>query len=400
MIHSAFDTLHPEPPPYGFDPVEIPPRPLGDGPFRISSLALDPAGECNLRCRYCAEHHTQPPRPPMVPETLERAWHFLFPDGIPRMQTSFRLGSGEPTLALPLLRRLADRTRAWGSSAPAVFLTTNGTLLNEASATWLEATGWFVKLSIDGPARTHDAWRTHPDGTGTHATVVPWARRFARRIPERFSITAVLCKGADPQAVFASLEDLGARRIELVPAASNDPEQRPGQEDVVRYQAFVFRHAERFLTTRKRMPSLVRFSGKVTKAMGYNNLTVACGAGRTFLGVGPGGDLYPCFRFVGSDRHRLGSLEEGLDPTSCIQFQRDVGRPYTARLVCGACWASPLCGGPCFACETFFGDSVNQGVHCAYTRADARAAVWLVQELRHRAPKRLLAFMPEIQGLG
>ena len=66
-----------------------------------------------------------------------------------------RFGSGEPLLALPLLRRLAElleQNANPASTRPEVFITTNGTLLDEEIADWLAKTGWHIKVSLDGPA--------------------------------------------------------------------------------------------------------------------------------------------------------------------------------------------------------------------------------------------------------
>jgi len=389
-------------PPEGFDPADVAPPPLGPGPWPLGALALDVAGRCNLGCRYCAEAATQPRRRPMEVATLEAAWRLLFPDGRPRPGASIRLGSGEPLLNLPLLRHLADLT-ARGEAAgagPRVFLTTNGTLVDDEVAAWLATTGWHVKVSLDGPAEVHDAWRVTPAGGGTYRRAAAAARALAPRLRQRFSATAVLCRRADPAAVFWSIASLGVERIELVPVAHRDPATWPSAQDAALYRRFVWDYAHRLAEADAGdgpLPTLVRFAAQVARVMGYDNHRVACGAGRTFLGVGPGGDLYPCFRFIGLEAHRLGHLAIGIDPSRAAAFHQGVGRPYDRRRPCDECWAAPLCGGPCFAVAATLGPGGGRPVdlHCAYVLADARAAVWLVDRLRRTNPGRLLAFLPK-----
>lgn len=387
--------------PPGFDPHDLEPPPLGAGPFPIAAVALDVSGTCNLACRYCAEQATQPPRRPMSEETLEAAWHLLFPHGPPARGRSIRLGSGEPLLAFPLLRKLAELIERRGGCAaegrPDVFLTTNGTLAGAEVRDWLVASGWHVKLSLDGPQEIHDRWRVNRGGRGTYERVAPAVRDLAARMPERFSVTAVLCRGADPEEVFAAIAALGVGRIELVPVAHEDAAVLPGPEDVASYRRFVDRYARRLATgDGDGVPTLVRFENCVRRVMGYDLRRVPCGAGRNFVAVGPEGDLYPCFRFVGVEPYRLGRLPEGLEAASVAGFERSPGRPYEERQACRECWAAPLCGGPCFACAEMFGPQAGQPpeLHCAYTRADGAAAVWLVERLRERDPERLLAFLP------
>ena len=391
--------------PIGFSAECLTPEPFHQGSWKVSALALDVAGECNMACRYCAETATQPRRKPMTIEILEASWRFLFPDGHPDRGASIRLGSGEPLLGAALLRRLDDHIHATGGDAmdsrPAVFLTTNGTLVDETMEEWLISSGWHVKVSLDGPKEIHDKWRVTRDGGGTfnHASAV--AERLARRMGERFSATAVLCFSTDPEAVFDEIASLGIRRIELVPAAHRDPTILPSSEDVECYERFVSNYARRVLKSREEdeLPSLVRFERCVIRAMGYGNSWIPCGAGRSFLGVGPDGSLYPCFRFVGLESYCLGHLSKGLDEESVAAFQSGPGRSYDLRTTCRSCWAAPLCGGPCYSCSEFFGDGEPIPLHCAYTRADARAAVWLVQELQARDPKRLLSFLPGLSDL-
>lgn len=385
--------------PVGFDPSAIESPPLPDRPWRITSLALDVAGSCNMACRYCAEAATQPERHPMSDDMVNACWFFLRGGDRLRRGVSIRFGSGEPLLGLAALRRVAaliEQARQSGEDElPEVFLTTNGTLITPEVADWLVTTGWHVKISLDGPASIHDSWRVFPGGHPTYACLAPIVADLACRIPDRLSVTAVLCHGTDPALVFESIAALGVKRIELVPVAHHKPAIQLDSEDIERYEAFVKAYARCFLTSGwQQTPILIRFADRVTRVMGYGAWRVPCGAGRSFLGVSPDGDLYPCFRFIGIEKYQLGHITTGLDQEAAIAFQHGPGRPYDQREPCIQCWAAPLCGGPCFACAELFGqDGAPLATHCAYTLADSRAAVWLVQRLRKRAPRRLLTFL-------
>jgi uncharacterized protein len=335
----------------------------------------------------------------MSVETLEAAWTLLFPDGLPREGTSIRLGSGEPLLAFDMLEKLAALIERTGGAAsdnrPAVFLTTNATCASRNVRDWLVASGWHVKISLDGPRRVHDRWRVTGSGRGTFTVVGDAVADLVSRMPDRLSVTAVLCRGSDPFAVFRAIADLGVRRIELVPVAHDDASVVPAPRDVARYERFVEAHARR-CRRGEAVPSLVRFDTCVRRAMGYDGSRVACGAGRTFLGVASNGDLYPCFRFLGVERYRLGGLPGGLDARAAAAFNEGAGRPFDRRTPCRRCPAAPLCGGPCFAVAELFGQPPGRplAVQCAYARANARWAVWLVDQLRSRGPARLLPFLP------
>lgn len=391
-------------PPSGFDPDDVAPPLFTEQVWPVTALALDVAGRCNLACRYCAEAATLPRRSPMKMATLDAAVDFLLRNGGQAGNISFRLGSGEPLLAFPLLLRLAEHVQKQNDSGAKrsafVFLTSNGTLIDLEVGKWLAASKWYVKISLDGPANVHDAWRVSPNGIGTFSRIAPMVSYLAERMPERLSVTAVLCRGADPEKVFEAIGALGVIRIELVPVAHHDRSIQPGMADIQLYEAFVQNYVDRYVNqcAEKPLPTLVRLEKYVARVMGYNNSRVSCGAGRSFLAVGPGGDLYPCFRFVGLENYRLGHLSGSLDRESSLSFQLGAGRPYDKRLPCVECWAAPLCGGPCFACSEMFGPGNGHPfeLHCAYVLANARSAVQLVNRLRELDPERLLPFLSQI----
>jgi len=384
--------------PRGFDPHDLEPPPLGPGPFPVSAVALDVSGRCNLACRYCAEAMTMPPRPAMSRRTLDAAWRLLGTPGQKRHGCSVRLGSGEPLLAFPLLCRLRElierASRGRAEDRPDVFLTTNGTLIDRARAAWLADSGWHVKISLDGPAAIQDRWRVDRGGEGTFDRVAAAVADLAQRMPSRLSVTAVLCRGTDPGEVFESVAALGVRRIELVPVAHHDPDVLPEPGDVQRYRRFVARYARRRAEPApgNEPPALVRFENRLRRVMGYDLRRVSCGAGREFVGVAPGGDLYPCFRFIGVKRYWIGHVATGLDAAAAGAFCQGPARPYHERTPCAVCWAAPLCGGPCFACAEMFGPAGGHPppLHCQYVLADAEAAVRLVLRLRRQNPTRLL----------
>ena len=237
-----------------------------------------------------------------------------------------------------------------------------------------------------------------PNGKGTYSQVARSTAYLAKQIPERFSVTSVLCHKTDPHVVFDAIASLGVKRIELVPAVHHNDSIRPHFEDAERYRAFIRNYAQRYLDAADdEIPAtLVRFANIVARIMGYDTRRIPCSAGRSFFGVSPEGDLYPCFRFIGVEPYRTGNLVSGLRLEAIEAFAKGPGRSCEERFPCQECWAAPLCGGPCFACAEMFGPGDGQpiAVNCAYVLADARSAVWLVAQLRKRNPERLLSFLP------
>lgn len=382
--------------PPGFDPEGLSPPDLPVGSWPIASIALDVSGRCNLACRYCAETATQPIRPPMSEAGLEDAWRFF--NSFPQVKNrEIHLGSGEPLLALPLLRKLEALVRQAPDPKPAVHLTTNGTLATPELCDWLVESGWRVKISLDGPQEVQDTWRIYHSGRGSYTQAARAVHDLAQRLsPTRFSVTSVLCRGTHPQVVYDSLVALGVRRMEMVPVVHENPEFLPSHEDLVIYEQFLLRYARIFLESKhwEEIPLLNRFRQFMLRLMGYSLWRIPCASGRSLVGIAPDGGIYPCYRFIGIERYRLGQLPTGIGPQASEAFQMTAGRSYEQRLPCSQCWAAPICGGPCFAVAEMFGEGEPFDLQCAYILAEVKAAVWLLQQLRQENPERLLGFFP------
>ncbi|MEI9477831.1 MAG: radical SAM protein [Deltaproteobacteria bacterium] len=393
--------------PAGFIPDDVIPPLLHQGQWPLKAIAFDLSGGCNLACRYCAEAASQPKRNPMSEKVLDAALDMLFPGGRMGEHISLRFGSGEPLLAFSLLKMVDKRMEKMrggnGSQRPEFFLTTNGTLINEEVAKWLISSSWHVKISFDGPKSIHDAWRVFPDNSGSYDVIKPVIKRLVRRIGKRFSVTAVLCKGTNPKEVFNNIASMGVNRIELVPVVHHNISWLPDSSDLESYRMFLQDYVNCFLREegKGKTPILTRFAEKVRRVMGYGNTRIPCGSGRSFYGIGPEGTVYPCFRFVGLDGYALGDVFSGIDEKLVSAFRSGPGRGYEERIPCKKCWVAPLCGGPCFSCAELFGPGEGRplAVHCAYVRADAVAAVRLVNELKKNNPQRLLSFLPEIEAI-
>jgi uncharacterized protein len=399
-------------PPPGFKPDYITAPPLEEKQWEVRSLAIDLSGTCNMRCRYCAEAVTMPQRRLMSEDTFDAAWRFLFPNGIEaaiaepdtrKKSYSIHMGSGEPLLNFPLMKKLrerVDQARSEGLNNFHVHITTNAVLLDKEIMDWLIDSGWVVKISIDGPPAIHDKWRVLPGDKGTYEQAAGVLTYLAEKIPDRLVACAVLCRGNDPGEVFTHLESMGAKRIDLLPVAHSDESIIPGPEDIENYKKFIMDYAARYLGDEDKKPGALvnHFCFCMMRLMGYNKARLVCSAGRYYLGVDPEGDIYPCGRLLGIDEYRLGTITGGLEPDARKAFLKDAGRPYDRREPCSYCWAAPLCCGPCFACAEMFGPGKGNPVEyqCAYMIADAQAAVFLYNQLKDDNPEALFEFLPGV----
>jgi uncharacterized protein len=297
------------------------------------------------------------------------------------------------------VRKLVQEARRQGLDNLQVFITTNASLLDEEIMDWLMDAGWNVKLSFDGPASVHDAWRVLRGGGGTYERAVKALTYMVGKTPGRVTACAVLCRGTDPAEVVKVVEELGIQRLDMAPVAHTGEAVIPGPGDLEKYRTFIDGFASRFKDGESEPPVVIsNFNQCMMRLMGYKKARMICTAGRFYLGVGPEGDLYPCGRFIGVDRYRLGHISSGLEPDARMAFLKDGARPYDRREPCGDCWAAPLCTGPCFAVAEMFGKGNGRPLdyQCAYILETARAAFSLYSDLKENNPEGLLAFLPTL----
>ena len=379
-----------------FDPETVSPALLDEQKYpAVSSLALDVTGTCNLKCIYCAESSTMPERKTISPEKLEMALQALFDWSKPKSAISIHLGSGEALLNPDIVREIGHKSRHMAKAqnrALSLYLTTNGTCLNNQVIDWLIEDQWNVKVSIDGDQRVHDKNRKYKSGRGTYKEVSKAVTVLAQKIPEKFSTTSVLCRGVDPSRVFYHIASLGVKRIELVPvAATKDSALELSKNDLESYRKFIADYAQK-LANGKTVPINIRFHNRLLRVLGYKNNRTPCGAGRNFFASGPTGEIYPCFRFIGIEKYKLGDLTR-ISKQRVQDFIESSGRSYEKRETCRECWAAPLCGGPCFACADLFGLGSPLPQFCEMTLAESEAAIWLVDILKENNPEELVRLM-------
>jgi uncharacterized protein len=273
-----------------------------------------------------------------------------------------------------------------------LYLTTNGTLLNDKIKNWLMAGNWNVKISLDGNQATHDRYRVSKTGEGTYHTIKTTVNQLAKDMPERFSTTSVLCHGTDPKDVFYAIASMGVKRIEMVPiAAKKGSKFALRKDDFEAYRRFILEYAQR-IARGEQVPVNIRFHNRLIKTLGYGNSRVPCGAGRTFYAAGSQGEIYPCFRFVGISKYKLGDLS-GINTERVKWFTASSGRTYEQRTRCQMCWAAPLCGGPCYACADLFGSGSALPSYCEIVKIESEAALWLSNYLRENNIERLVELM-------
>ncbi len=192
-------------------------------PFVVMAKPTGPA--CNLGCRYCYyldKTRLFPARERfrMSDEVLE-AYVRSFIEASPGPVVQFVWHGGEPTLlGVGFYRRALQLQERYLPPGWTCInnLQTNGVLLDDEWCGFLAEHRFSVGISIDGPARLHDACRTDNAGRSTHRQVTRALRLLQRRgIHPDVLCTLNSVTAPHPVEVYRFFLDHGVRWLQFLP---------------------------------------------------------------------------------------------------------------------------------------------------------------------------------------
>ena len=166
----------------------------------LSTIVLNVNTGCNLACTYCYKEDLTTPAKgqKMGFATAKASFELLLRQAHARERVNVVFFGGEPLSNMPLIRDVvthAEPRFAALGAAVNFTLTTNATLLNEATVDWLDAHRFGITVSMDGPKALHDKNRRTVGGKGSYDAVAAKARMLlaryrARPVGARVTLTA------------------------------------------------------------------------------------------------------------------------------------------------------------------------------------------------------------------
>lgn len=348
----------------------------------FSLLAKPTGAACNLDCTYCFflskellyDHDGQR----MSAETLD-AYLSQYLASQPDGEVTVAWQGGEPTMrGLAFYREAVRIAAAYARPSQQVTHTmqTNGTLLDDEWCSFLAEHGFLVGISIDGPARMHDAFRVNRAGRSTHAQVVRgWELLRKHRVETNVLCTVNAANQHHGGEVYRYFRDeLGVQFMQFIPIV-----ERVEASDVDIANAgwrgkdgkrILYRQQGDAVTSRSVDPAafgqflsevwdewVTRDVGKVFvqhfdvalgNAFGQPSLCVHAPACGNALAVEHNGDVYSCDHYV-EPGYRLGNLvDDDLSEMVRSPQQRAFGREK-ANLTrqCMQCPVRWACHGGC-----------------------------------------------------
>jgi uncharacterized protein len=322
--------------------------------FPLTTLVLEVAQDCNLRCSYCyAEGGSYGKKAALMdPADATRAVRGMLERAGEDDNLTLILFGGEPLLNMPAIEAAVaevEKGRKEKGSRVSISLTTNGTLLTPEIVQFLRRHRISVSVSMDGPEDLHDENRRAPGGGGSYREIVGRLKVLldGATAPVAARVTLLPRQWSRVEEVFDHLVGLGFHEVGIAPASPVDSRfLATAQEEDELFQGMAAL-AGRFLKNAPRggipfsniIDLLARLHVGQTKVVG-------CGAGLGYLALDAAGGYYLCHRLTGDDDFRVGDLETGAIPAKVTAALAAAG--IDRGELCRDCWGRTLCAGGCY----------------------------------------------------
>ena len=367
------------------------PAPLEPKNVPLSTLVLEVAQDCNLRCTYCyAEAGTYGAAPCLLaPGTARNAVRYLLGNSGDREHVTLVFFGGEPLLNMQAVRAATSEAISYGGKIGKEVrfsLTTNGTLLDPEIVTFLHANRVSVTVSMDGPRHVHDRNRPDEKGNGSYSEIVSRLGPLLEDspVPVAARVTLVPNQWRRAVEVFDHLVGLGFHEVGISPVSPVSKALLPTACQEAELLKGFGLLARRFVADAGKglvMPfsNILDLLGRLH--LGYTR-HVSCGAGFGYMAMDAKGRFFPCHRLAGQTDFCVGSLQTGIDTdriNSCLDSLNN-GRKQR----CSKCWARTLCAGGCHY-ENHLRENLldlPRGTSCKFIRAWLDLGMRTYAELR------------------
>ena len=352
---------------------------------------------CNLRCTYCYVYEGQfdfdhQPSAQMSPDSA-RIWAESLIEAFPGLEVyCFHFYGGEPTMNMKAVRLAVEAAEeaARRAGARAEFMiTTNGTLITDEVARFLNEHRFTVYLSIDGDEPTHDANRPYRSGRRSYAKVVGAIEKLRGQPDVRLVGSSVISAQLSLGDALASLRGHGiaeakAERVHLDPEDGLCLRGENRELYIEEVRGLAKQYIDALETGETPIDS--RLNSRILQLFSKTRRERFCTASEGTFGVTATGEIYPCALMIGREEFHLGSVREGISGPGRERFARRFGMRHQDS--CRVCWARFLCGGGCPAMVDRFGHD-----DCDVLRAECESAIEVYGHFGEGDPLSLLGLI-------
>ncbi len=323
----------------------------------VKALCLHVAHDCNLTCGYCfaeeGEYHGD--RGLMSAEVGKASIDFLIKNSGNRHNIEVDFFGGEPLMNFDVVKEVVEYARSIEKDHNKNFrftITTNGVLLDDDKAAYINEHMSNVVLSLDGRPEVNDAMRQTHKGTGSYDLITP---KFQKLVKERgqkdYYVRGTFTRhNMDFAKDVMHLADLGFEQISVEPVVGPVEMDYTFKEEDVPVICAEYESLARQMLQRKKDDkdfNFFHFNIDLTQGPCAHKRLAGCGTGTEYLAATPNGDLYPCHQFAGMEAFKMGTVFDGVTQTQ-IGDKFAKCHVYT-KPKCTTCWAKFYCSGGCAA---------------------------------------------------
>ncbi|HOR85814.1 MAG TPA: thioether cross-link-forming SCIFF peptide maturase [Bacillota bacterium] len=351
------------------------------------ALCLNIAHDCNMRCGYCfaqtGGYHGG--RKLMPFEVASKAIDFLLNTSGPRKRLEVDFFGGEPLMNFDVIKETVrytrEREKEYGKKT-GFTITTNGTLLNEEIAEFINENMDNIVLSLDGRKQVNDRMRKLVDGSGTYDSIMPKIKSVAdsRGDKSYYVRETFTANNLDFCSDVLHLADEGFREISIEPVvAENEKSYALREEHLPKIYQEYDKLAERYIEYNDKGKGFRYYHFNVDLDGGpciYKRVS-SCGSGVEYFAVTPDGELYPCHQFVGRREYLMGDVWRGV-------ANKELQKEFFENTVyhkgkCMKCWAKFYCSGGCQANAAAFNNNLKEPyeIECKLQRKRIECAIMI-----------------------
>lgn len=323
----------------------------------VKAMCLHIAHDCNLRCQYCfaSTGDFGEGRKLMTFETGKKAIDFMLENSKDRRNLELDFFGGEPLMNFDVVKQIVLYARSREKEYNKNFrftITTNGMLLDDKKADFINEQMSNVVLSVDGRKEVNDRMRKRVDGTGCYDKIIPQFKSLvAKRGDKDYYVRGTYTKyNLDFSNDVVHLYEEGFDQVSVEPVIGNADEPYAITEKELpaifaEYETLMDKLLE--INKDKFRCNFFHFMLDLDQGPCAIKRLRGCGSGNEYVAVTPDGDIYPCHQFVGHPEYKMGNIDDGT-------FNMDIKKEFAGAHVyskpeCRKCWAKFYCSGGCNA---------------------------------------------------
>ena len=354
----------------------------------VRFLSLHVSHNCNMNCTYCygGERGTYGSREKvMSKEVLKKAIDFGIKHCAGEIHINFF--GGEPLLAFSTIEyavKYALKVSQKRNIKVSFSISTNGSLITEYIADFLQKYKFQVSISIDGSPQAHNRHRKFVNGNPTYNKVIEGLYKLLRRRINVLCTATLTSANSDMVENFRQLYQRGIKNFRYKLVVTSKHEIIPGNMDLNKicnsYVELADLIIKKYIEDRDlRFGDIEKYIKRIYLKQ---RVHINCAAGLSFFNIAPNGEVYLCHKFMNNPLFLLGNV---MDKVDFEKFRVQICKtPVEERNNCRDCWAKFLCGGGCYYDNYFVNKEIFNSVNvpkCKITRTQIEVAAYVLYKL-------------------